>query len=98
MALTATATPEVKDDIIKQLGLSSPKIVVTGFARPNLQMGVIHANEGQKMQYVLDAISSMDNPSGIVYASTRAPWSITPVWILTIVNGCRTILFPTRPR
>lgn len=72
MALTATATPEVKEDIIKQIGLESPELVITGFARPNLQMGVIHAGETQKMQYALDAITSLPDKTGIVYTGTRA--------------------------
>ena len=36
IALTATATDDVRDDIIRQLGLREPTIVVTGFDRPNL--------------------------------------------------------------
>ncbi len=72
MALTATATPEVRADIIKQLGLENPKLVVTGFARPNLQFGVIHANETKKPQLVIDALTSVPDGTGIVYVSTRA--------------------------
>ena len=40
LALTATATSEVRDDIARQLGMISPKITVTGFARPNLRFEV----------------------------------------------------------
>jgi len=40
LALTATATAEVRDDIIRQLGMRDPRIVVTGFARPNLRFEV----------------------------------------------------------
>ncbi len=72
VALTATATPEVRDDIIKQLNLIEPEQVVTGFTRPNLQFGVIHANETKKPQMVLDAISSVPDETGIIYVSTRA--------------------------
>lgn len=72
IALTATATPEVREDIIKQLGLDDPEVIVTGFARPNLQFGVIHANEARKPQFVLDAISSVPEATGIIYVSTRA--------------------------
>jgi len=71
IALTATATLEVKNDISKQLDLKNPKIVVTGFARPNLQFGVIQAKEAQKSQLVLDAIAGAPNECGIIYASTR---------------------------
>ena len=72
VALTATATLEVRDDIIKQLKLENPEIVVTGFARPNLQFGVIHANETRKPQFVLDTISSIPDGNGVIYVSTRA--------------------------
>ncbi len=71
IALTATATLEVKDDISKQLDLKNPKIVVTGFARPNLQFGVVQAKEAQKSQLVLDAIVGAPNECGIIYVSTR---------------------------
>ncbi|MFC1678328.1 RecQ family ATP-dependent DNA helicase [Patescibacteria group bacterium] len=72
MALTATATPEVREDIIKQLDLQNPELVITGFARPNLQFGVIHANERNKPSYILDAINSVRDESGIIYVGTRA--------------------------
>ena len=72
MALTATATPEVREDIIRQLGLVDPDKVVTGFARPNLQFGVIHASESQKPRHVLDVITSVGDETGIVYVGTRA--------------------------
>jgi len=72
IALTATATPEVREDIIKQLDLNNPELVITGFARNNLQFGVIHANETKKPQFVLDAISSAPDDHGIIYVGTRA--------------------------
>lgn len=72
IALTATATPEVKEDIIKQLDLKNPEIVVTGFARPNLQFGVIQARENEKPGFVMDAINSAPDSSGIIYVSTRS--------------------------
>ncbi len=72
LALTATATLEVKEDIAKQLGLINPKIIVTGFARPNLQFGVVQAKENQKPGIVLDAVRSLPDESGIIYVSTRS--------------------------
>jgi ATP-dependent DNA helicase RecQ len=72
IALTATATPEVRADIITQLGLTDPKIIITGFGRPNLQFGVIPASESQKAQIILDTIQSMSEPTGIIYTGTRA--------------------------
>ena len=72
VALTATATLEVRDDIIKQLGLVNPSLVVTGFARPNLQFGVINTQDSRKPQFVLDAISSVPDGTGIIYVGTRS--------------------------
>src|SRR3954467_3897495 len=40
LALTATATNEVRDDIARQLGMIDPRVTVTGFARPNLRFEV----------------------------------------------------------
>src|SRR5437868_11673773 len=40
LALTATATSEVRDDIARQLGMNDPHVTVTGFARPNLRFEV----------------------------------------------------------
>ena len=72
LALTATATPEVREDIIKQLGLPLPELVITGFARPNLQFGAIKASDVRKPQFVLDAISGIPSQSGIIYVGTRS--------------------------
>jgi ATP-dependent DNA helicase RecQ len=72
LALTATATPEVRKDIVKQLGLENPEIVVTGFARPNLRFSARSAKETEKSSLVLEAVLSDPESSGIIYASTRA--------------------------
>lgn len=72
LALTATATPEVREDIIKQLDLKNPESVITGFSRPNLQFGAVKASDSQKPRLVLDAISSVPDGSGIIYVGTRS--------------------------
>jgi len=72
VALTATATPEVRQDIIKQLNLANPELVLTGFARPNLQFGVIQAPDSRKPELIIDAIETAKNKSGIIYVGTRA--------------------------
>ena len=72
VALTATATPEVREDIAKQLNLPDPKYVISGFARPNLQMAVVQASNGQKTQYILDALDNNNLGSGIIYVGTRS--------------------------
>jgi len=72
VALTATATTEVKEDIVRQLKLENYDLVITGFARPNLQFGVIKANEAQKFYLTARAIRTAPEGAGIVYAGTRS--------------------------
>ena len=73
VALTATATPEVKEDIMRQLGLVDPELVVTGFSRPNLQFAVIPAQSGQKLEHITNfLITNPDIGSGIIYTGTRS--------------------------
>lgn len=68
IALTATATPEVRADIVQQLALQDPLEIVTGFERSNLQYGVL--NGCDKNLRMLDILNSIEG-SAIVYASTR---------------------------
>ncbi len=70
-AFTATATPEVRADISRQLGLSDPLELVTGFERPNLTLAVesVRGRE-QKAQAITRLIRDMGTP-GILYAATR---------------------------
>ncbi|MDR3354713.1 MAG: DNA helicase RecQ [Synergistaceae bacterium] len=68
-AFTATATPEVRDDIIDQLSLRSPFTKTTGFDRENLFFQVEHPID--KMRFLLDYIKKFPDVSGIVYCSTR---------------------------
>lgn len=72
VALTATATLEVREDIIKQLGIDDANLVITGFSRPNLQFGVINTQDSRKPQFVLDALNSAPNGTGIIYVGTRS--------------------------
>ncbi len=69
-AFTATATPEVRTDIVDRLGLSEPKIFVAGFARPNLRFVVTEmTSEAQKYQRLRELIGR--HRTGIVYCATR---------------------------
>jgi ATP-dependent DNA helicase RecQ len=69
-AFTATATPEVRTDIVERLGLQTPKIFVAGFARPNLRF-IVTETEGefQKYERLRELISR--HRTGIVYCATR---------------------------
>lgn len=68
-AFTATATDEVKKDIIRLLMLHHPTVVTTGFDRPNLFFSVIRPNN--KAAKLLALIQERKDQSGIVYCSTR---------------------------
>ena len=69
MALTATATERVRDDIIKQLKLRDPCCYVASFNRPNLTYRVVAKSSAY--QQVLDFIRARPNESGIVYCASR---------------------------
>ena len=69
MALTATATPEVRADIVSLLDLRDPFEIVTGFERPNLGYGVLR--ECDKEARLRDIIGSISGGSSIVYGATR---------------------------
>src|SRR5438046_4248299 len=69
MALTATATERVRDDIIKQLKLHAPRCYVASFNRPNLTYRVVAKSSAY--QRVLDFIRAHPNDSGIVFCASR---------------------------
>ena len=68
-AFTATATKEVRDDIINNLQLKNPFVKVTGFDRENLTYIVEKPND--KLKFLKGFLKDHDNESGIIYASTR---------------------------
>jgi ATP-dependent DNA helicase RecQ len=70
-ALTATATPEVKEDIVKQLAMVNPVKIITGFARPNLQFGVAKGNDAQKLDMIIETVTGLSDQCGIIYSGTR---------------------------
>ena len=73
IALTATATPEVREDIARQLELRDPTLVLTGFDRTNLTYGVIAAkNDATKDATLIDLLQEAPGAGvSIVYATTR---------------------------
>ncbi|CAA7600635.1 ATP-dependent DNA helicase RecQ, zinc-binding domain protein [Acididesulfobacillus acetoxydans] len=68
-AFTATATEEVKQDIVRLLGLRDPQILVTGFDRPNLKFMVLRGEN--KREFVLSYVTAKREAPGIIYAATR---------------------------
>jgi ATP-dependent DNA helicase RecQ len=68
LAVTATATPTVRRDVVKLLDLEDPKEVVRGFDRPNLVWSVFRTdNKRAKVQDVVEAVEG----TGIIYTATR---------------------------
>ena len=71
LALTATATPRVQDDVIRLLGLSQAQTVITGFNRPNLTFEVLSAPSPKaKLKLVRDFLAQAEG-AGIIYTGTR---------------------------
>jgi ATP-dependent DNA helicase RecQ len=71
-ALTATATPHVRADIIEQLALKDPRAFVSGFDRPNLSINVVHTQKDrEKITHIKALASAHSGGSGIIYTSTR---------------------------
>ena len=68
VAVTATATPYVRRDIIDQLDMPDPAVVVRGFDRPNLVWSVHHVQD--PVRQALDVFNAVAG-SGLIYAGTR---------------------------
>ncbi len=71
LALTATATPQVQDEIISQLGLRAAKRIVTGFNRPNLTFEVRYTPDLDSKHRALGGFLRTTGGAGIVYVGTR---------------------------
>jgi ATP-dependent DNA helicase RecQ len=72
LALTATAAPPVRTEIIRRLGLRDPEVVIGDFDRPHLHLSAQHvATVGDKQRELVRAAGELDGP-GIVYAATHA--------------------------
>jgi ATP-dependent DNA helicase RecQ len=71
VAATATATKQVRDDILQTLALRDPGIFVTGFDRTNLVLGVLGArSKGGKEDLLVGEVGRMGRPA-LVYCATR---------------------------
>lgn len=68
-AFTATASKEVRQDIVKLLKLQSPKIFITGFDRENLSINVVKSEN--KKKYLFKFMEDNKESSGIIYGATR---------------------------
>jgi ATP-dependent DNA helicase RecQ len=71
LALTATASPPVREEIVERLRMRSPEVVIRGFDRPNIRLEVErHHEDRQKRRALVERASALDGP-GIVYVATR---------------------------
>jgi len=70
VALTATATPEVREDIVRTLLMKDPEVFTAGFDRPNLSLSVWPVSGDEERRESLEQIAR-EGGSGIVYCSTR---------------------------
>ena len=68
-AFTATATPEVRDDIVALLGLDAPQVIVAGFDRPNITLRVRPVSGDEEKHQLLPRLAG--DCRALVYAATR---------------------------
>ncbi len=72
IALTATATPVVQDDIAVQLGLDAPQRFIQGFRRDNLAVEVLEVQQSAREDFAVKLLSDAGRRPAIVYTPTRA--------------------------
>lgn len=70
-ALTATATGNVRRDVVELLGLRDPLVLVSGFDRPNLRLATHELTPAQRKRWLVSYVRRHADESGIVYATTR---------------------------
>jgi len=71
LALTATGSAPVRDEVVERLGMRDPLILTRGYDRPNIRLEVVrHQEDKQKRDAVLDQVEALTKP-GLVYVATR---------------------------
>lgn len=71
LALTATATPKVAEQIRSSFGIANEDHIQTGFYRPNLSIGVLPCERQERDQRLLDSLSRSPGSSTIVYVTLQ---------------------------
>jgi ATP-dependent DNA helicase RecQ len=69
LALTATATPKVREDICHLLDIDEQNTIITGFERENLSFSVIKGQD--RLHFLKDYLKKNEKEAGIIYAATR---------------------------
>ena len=79
MALTATADPATREDIIERLQLGQARIFATSFDRPNISYAIVERDNARKQ--LLSFLAQHNGNSGIVYCLSRAKVEDTADWL-----------------
>ncbi|HEX2684071.1 MAG TPA: ATP-dependent DNA helicase RecQ, partial [Ferruginibacter sp.] len=92
IALTATATPKVQSDIVKNLGLRDPKIFISSFNRPNLYYEIQpKINLDQTNKSIVRFIQQHKNKSGIIYTLNRK--TTEELAKMLVANGIKSVAY-----
>lgn len=85
LALTATATPQVREDICRILNIEEQHTIMTGFERPNLTFSVVRGQDRER--FVKEYVAKNDNEAGIIYAATRK--TVDSVYEMLVKKGIK---------
>ena len=85
LALTATATPQVREDICRILNIEEQHTIMTGFERSNLTFSVIQGQDRER--FVKEYVQKNEKEAGIIYAATRK--TVDSVYDMLIKKGVK---------
>lgn len=85
LALTATATPQVREDICRILNIEERHTIMTGFERANLTFSVIRGQDREK--FLKDYVQKNEKEAGIIYAATRK--TVDSVYEMLLKKGIK---------
>lgn len=92
MALTATATPKVQSDIVKNLGLKKPEILISSFNRPNLYYEIQpKVRKEQTVKSIVKFIAQNKGKSGIIYTLNRK--TTEELAEVLVANGIKAVAY-----
>jgi ATP-dependent DNA helicase RecQ len=92
IALTATATPKVQSDIVKNMGLRNPKIFISSFNRPNLYYEILpKVKKEQTVKSIVRFISQNMGKSGIIYTLNRK--TTEELAEMLVANGIKAVAY-----
>ena len=92
IALTATATPKVQSDIVKNLGLRNPAIYISSFNRPNLYYEIQpKINKEDTIRHIVRSIVQNKGKSGIIYTLNRK--TTEELADILVANGIKAVAY-----